>query len=133
MSNPVITLRYLGPFRRTEDEYETHLVEVLWAAQLETGDYVSLLVGVPDCSGYVFTVRDDPFTDGQETDGGELGTLFELGRPAAGQLAIALITALINNSDQIIDYYSNDVRSQLLAARRHNVELQASMRGAAQG
>lgn len=99
--------------------------EVLWTMSLEPGGHMSLLSGLPHAVGYTFVIHDMPFTDGQTIDGDEfcpeiIGTEIDLPRPEAGQLAIALVTALVNNSDQIIGHYIEDrmrLREQLHAAQ----------------
>jgi hypothetical protein len=90
---------------------------VLWSAADEDGHWVALLE-VPIMWGYVIAKRDAPFI---EIDGEPVRPLdfddhtleyFELARPEAGQLGIALVTALINNSDQLISSYSQQLRAR---------------------
>jgi hypothetical protein len=94
-----ITMRYV-----VDGEVQPDPVRVLWTSPVD-GDYVSLL-SHPELN-YVIVKTSESFTDGQDFDDEQALSGFEitLGRPDAGQLAIALITALINNSDQIIDSY----------------------------
>jgi hypothetical protein len=70
---------------------------VLWTEPND--DHHASLLEIPDM-GYVIVRHGEPFTDGQPLD---LGIDYiELGRGAAGRFAVALIAALINNSEQII-------------------------------
>jgi hypothetical protein len=96
--------------RVIDDGQEQYPAQVLWTARVD-GDYVALL-SMGD-AGYLFAKRRVPFVDDGDTplippldyDDRRL-ECFELGRPEAGQLAVALITAVINNSDQLIEFYT---------------------------
>ena len=99
MNNPVMTLRYF-----VDDEESREPVRVWWTTALD--GYHASLITTPDIAGYTIVKHDKPFTDGARLDLGDLSVNYiELGRPDAGQLAVTLITLLINNSDQIIDHY----------------------------
>jgi hypothetical protein len=101
MSEPVMTLRWIDD----DDEEQPDPAKVYWTAPTEDGYHVSLM-SIPDVVGYTIARHGRPFTDGQATRIRDLEyPCIELGRPDAGQLAVALITALINNSDQIINTY----------------------------
>lgn len=97
--NPVMTLRWM-----VDDEEQSDKIHVLWTVPTDNG-WVSLL-SHPELN-YLILQHDEPFIDGQGLDGGDLGLgdCITLGRPDAGQLALALITALINNSDELINSY----------------------------
>jgi hypothetical protein len=98
MSEPVMTLRWLMDGEEDEDR-----IKVYWTAPTEDGH--ASLMSVPDEPGYVIAQHERPFTDGQAIDYESLDAYFVLGRPEAGRFAVALITALIDNSDQIINSY----------------------------
>ena len=115
--NPV-TLRWLIDGVEQDDP-----IHVLWTTPVD-GYHVSLL-SHPELN-YVIVRRDEPFTDGQGLDYDDLGDCYiELGRPDAGQLALALITALINNSDQIINSYIERMRTARTAERAIDAEVAA--------
>jgi hypothetical protein len=89
---------------------------VLWTTSLDMGYWVALLSDPNE--GYVIAKRDAPFV---EVDGGPVRPVdyedpmmeyFALGRPDAGQLGVALITALINNSDALIGSYIEQVMAR---------------------
>jgi hypothetical protein len=98
------------------DDQERDPATVLWTTQLEDGEWVALLSD-PHLN-YVIAKRNAPFV---EVDGGivlplDLGDLtmgyFSLGRPEAGQLGVALVTSLINNSDEIIGSYIDQLMAR---------------------
>ncbi|HUO37775.1 MAG TPA: hypothetical protein VMU34_08025 [Mycobacterium sp.] len=108
--------------RVIDDGQEQDPATVLWIDQLDDGgtgfgDWVALL-SVPDMN-YVIAKRVPPFAvDGDASfvppldfDDTDL-EYFALGRPQAGQLAVALITALINNSDHLIDSYIEQIMAR---------------------
>jgi hypothetical protein len=101
---PVMLLRWM-----LDGEEQWDPVEVLWTAESKCGGYWMSLMAIPDM-GYVIAKHPDPFTHGQAFDlYDETVDHIEFGRPDAGKLALALITTLINNSDQIIDAYIKEV------------------------
>ena len=79
-------------------------IYVLWTgSQGDTGEYVSLLTGIP-YEAYVLVKHDQPFNEGMEFHDGP-DERISLNRPDAGQLAVALIKALIDGSEKLLDYY----------------------------
>lgn len=74
--------------------------EVLWEEQTD-GDWVSLLL-IPRM-GYVITCRESSIREAKILGFEELGLdWINLGRPEAGRLAVALMSALIGNGEEII-------------------------------
>jgi hypothetical protein len=95
-----MTLRYI-----VDGEVQQDSIEVLWTTPTEDG-HVSLM-SHPELN-YVIARHNDELTEGLAVDYEAFAYNLEyvsLGRPEAGQLALALTTAVITNSDQIINSY----------------------------
>ncbi len=91
-----------------DDDIQFDAAHLLWEATTDDGDWVGLLT-IPEL-GYVIARRSESLYDRGVISVEDLGSDYiTLGRAAAGQLALALITALINNSDQIIDSYIQEI------------------------
>jgi hypothetical protein len=105
--NPLMTLRWFDEEDGTvgEDPWpalQPETAHVLWTEPNDNGLHVSLVL----YGTYFIVQHKEPFTDGGNIDmfkfGGNVVNYIELGRPDAGTLAVALVTALIANSDQLI-------------------------------
>ena len=111
----MITLRYID-----DGEVQPDPIHVLWTVPDQTGEHVSLITGYPGAA-YLIVRHSFPFVDGGEfrDDGNFPGDLdIQLSRPDAGQLAVALITALIEGSDEIISSYIEEMMSARDRARQ---------------
>lgn len=104
--NPVMALQYFINGVEQDDP-----AMMLWTAPIDgyytsDDDYHTSLLEIPRM-GYVIVRHKEPLTAGQAHDFKD--NYSELGRRDAGRFVIALLTALIRNSDELVATYIDQV------------------------